>query len=118
MIKIDEVSLSWRRSGGWRVAPAGLDWITKDHRLAVGDNVSFDSRAHISGDGVRIATNATINGYATISGGVMIGYGATIGDSAHIGDDVDIGTGATIGDGVTISNGATVDDDAVITDDV
>lgn len=49
------------------------------------------------GDGVEIAPDALIGGYAVIHAGASIGPGARVGDHAQIRDGAEIGAGSTVG---------------------
>lgn len=37
MINISKISSTWGITDGWRVAPAGLDWIKEGHRIKPGN---------------------------------------------------------------------------------
>lgn len=77
MIDISTISATWPTDeNGWRIAPAGLSWVTGGARLKVGDG-------------------ASIGVYAKIGAYVRIGYDASIGDGAGIGDGASIGDDAT-----------------------
>jgi len=60
------------------------------------------------GEGVEIAPDALIGGYAVIYSGVSIGSGARVGDHAQIRDGAVIGAGSTVGSFTSVDPGVRI----------
>ena len=76
MILLDEATKDWATDGIWKIAPAGLSWISEGAWVSIGEGVSI-------GDGGRIGDEVRIRK------GVRIGDGGRIGDKSK--DAVDLG---------------------------
>ena len=68
MINISEIVKDWKVVDGWKVAPAGLDWIEENSWIKVGENVTIGDDVKI-GDWVKISYCVKIGENAQLSPG-------------------------------------------------